>query len=224
MLDTLRKQVADACHMIPQYGLASFTWGNVSGYDSANSLIVIKPYGATCFDVTEENLLIADLSGNIIEGNAQPSPDLAAHIELYRALPGIGGIVHAHSRSATVWAQAGRDIPPYGVTHAEYFRGYIPCTRSLSPSEIENDYEKNIGLSIVETFEKRGFDPNEIPGALVFNHGPYTWGADCFDALKNAAILENIADLAYQTEQINPEILPINKAILDQQFLKHHPI
>ena len=222
MLDTLRKQVADACHMIPQYGLASFTWGNVSGFDSANSLVVIKPIGITYFDVTEENLIIADLAGNVVEGNSAPSPDLAAHIELYRAFPNIGGVVHSHSHSATVWAQAGRDIPPYGVTHAEYFCGYIPCTRSLSPSEIENDYEKNIGLSIVETFEKGSINPSEIPGVLVFNHGPFTWGSDCFDALKNASILENIAELAYHTEQINPEIMPINKTILDKQFLKHH--
>lgn len=222
MLDTLRKQVADACHMIPQYGLASFTWGNVSGFDRANSLVVIKPHGITYFDVTEQNLVITDLSGNVIEGDAPPSLDLAAHIELYRAFPNAGGVVHSHSHSATVWAQAGRDIPPYGVTHAEYFRGYIPCTRSLSPSEIETDYEKNIGLSIAETFEKNGIDPVEVPGALVFNHGPFAWGADCFEALKNAAILENIAGLAYHTEQINPEIMPINKSILDKQFLKHH--
>lgn len=221
MLDMLRKEVADACHMIPQYGSAVFPAGNVSAFDRENSLVVIKPLGSTCFDVTEENLLIADLSGNVVEGSSPPSPDLAAHIELYRAFPEIGGIVHTHSRCATARAQAGRDIPPYGMTHAGYFRGYIPCTRSLTSSEIEEDYEKNIGLSIVETFEKRGFNPNEIPGVLVFNHGPYTWGIDCFEALQNAIVLENIADLAYQTEQINPEILPISDNILDKQFLKH---
>ena len=220
MLEALREQVSAACQMAFDYGLTSFTWGNVSGFDRANSLIVIKPKGVAYQNATPESLVISDLSGNIVEGDAPPSADIPAHIALYKAFGELGGIIHTHSPAATVWAQAGRDIPPYGVTHAEYFRGSIPCTRSLLPAEIDAGYEEQIGLTIAETFEKRGLDPLAIPGALVFNHGPFAWGADAQEAVKNAFVLEMVAKMAYQTERINPEIMPIEKAILDKQFEK----
>lgn len=223
MLETLREQVCSACHMMHDNGLASFMWGNISGIDRANSLVVIMPKGLTCNEITPESLVICDLYGNVVEGDFAPSVDLAAHLALYRAFENVGGIVHTHSPSATVWAQAGRDIPPYGISHADYFRGAIPCTRSLTISEIEAEYEEIMGLSIVETFSERGLDPDSIPGALVFNHGPFAWGADSIDALKHAAVLETVAELAYRTERINPEIMPINKAILEKQFLKQQP-
>ena len=144
------------------------------------------------------------------------------HIELYKAFDSISSIVHTHSENATVWAQAGRDIPPYGVTHAQYFRGYIPCTRSLTQTEIENNYEEQLAVSIYEAFSERGIDFLDIPGALVFNHGPITWGKDALSAVKHAVILERIAKMAYQTELINSEIMPINKSVLEKQFLKQH--
>ncbi len=222
MLESLREQVSSACLLMRDYGLASFAWGNISAIDRANSLIVIKPKGTPCYQASPERMIITDLSGNIVEGDGLPSPDLPAHIELYKSFPKADAIVHTHSPNATVWAQAGRDIPPYGVTHAEYFKGCIPCTLSLSSSEIEDNYEQKAGLSVVEAFEKRGLDPETIPGALIFNHGPIAWGRDALEALKNAAILETVAKLAYQTEQINPEIMPIGNAILDQRFFKHH--
>ncbi|MBQ4516277.1 MAG: class II aldolase/adducin family protein [Clostridia bacterium] len=220
MLETLREQVCSACHMMYDNGLAAFMWGNISGIDRANSLVVITPKGLALNEITPESLVICDLYGNVAEGDFLPSVDLAAHIALYRAFENIGGVVHTHSKSATVWAQAGRDIPPYGISHADFFKGAIPCTRSLTISEIESEYEETMGRSIVETFLERGLDPDSIPGALVFNHGPFAWGTDCIDALKHAAALETIAELAYRTERINPEIMPINKAILEKQFLK----
>ncbi len=220
MLEALREQVCLACHMMYDNGLASFMWGNISGIDRANSLVVIMPKGLALNEITPESLVICDLYGNVAEGDFLPSVDLAAHIALYRAFENIGGIVHTHSKSATVWAQAGRDIPPYGISHADYFKGSIPCTRSLTISEIESEYEEIMGRSIVETFLERGLDPDSIPGALVFNHGPFAWGTDCIDALKHAAVLETVAELAYKTERINPEIMPVNKAILEKQFSK----
>ena len=222
MLETLREELRSACQMMEEYDLSGILPVNISAVDRANSLIVIKPADIKPGDVLAEDFIITDLSGNIVEGSHSVPPGLMTHIELYKAFDSISSIVHTHSENATVWAQAGRDIPPYGVTHAQYFRGYIPCTRSLTQTEIENNYEEQLAVSICEAFSERGIDFLDIPGALVFNHGPITWGKDALSAVKHAVILERIAKMAYQTELINSEIMPINKSVLEKQFLKQH--
>ena len=222
MLETLREELCLACHMMEEYGLSGILPVHISAVDRANSLIVIKPENIQPGAVTSNDFIITDLSGNIVEGSHATPSGLITHIELYKAFDSISSIVHTHSESATVWAQAGRDIPPYGVTHAQYFRGNIPCTRSLTQTEIENNYEEQLAASICEAFSERGIDFLDIPGALVFNHGPIAWGKDALSAVKHAAVLESIAKMAYQTELINPEIMPINKYVLEKQFSKQH--
>ena len=185
MLEELKQKVYDANMMLPKYGLVTFTWGNVSGIDREKSLVVIKPSGVDYDKLKPEHMVVVDLNtGRIIDGNLKPSSDTATHLELYKAFKGIGGVVHTHSSYATSWAQAGRAIRAYGTTHADYFYGDIPCTRALTKMEIENDYELNTGKVIIETFENK--DPEAIPGVLVFNHAPFSWGLDPAEAVHNA--------------------------------------
>lgn len=219
MLDKLKQDVYEANMDLPKYDLISFASGNISAIDRANGLIVIKPSGIHFENLTPDMMLITDLFGNIVEGGHKVPSDIYTHIELYRAFSKIGSVGHVHSIHATAWAQAGRDIPAYGTTHADYFMSAIPCTRTLNNQEIEHDYQKNIGLLIAETFDKRGISPSETPAAIVFHHGPYCWGKNCFEAVNNAFALESLAKMAYLTEQINPDTMQVSKNILDKQHL-----
>lgn len=222
MLEALKKDVCEANLALVKHGLVTFTWGNVSAIDRANSLLVIKPSGVAYEKLLPELMVVVDLNGIVVEGGLNPSSDTPTHIDLYKAFQDIGGIVHTHSQDASAWAQAGRDIPAYGTTHADYFYGPIPCTRTLTNSEIETDYEKNTGLVIAETFEKRSLNPVAVPGVNVFNHGPFAWGSDCFEAVHNAVVMEYVAKMALMTEQINPDILPIGNAIADKHYSRKH--
>ena len=222
MLEELKQKVYEANMLLPKYGLVTFTWGNVSAIDRETGYFVIKPSGVDYEIMKPEDMVVMDLEGNRVEGRYKPSSDTPTHLELYKAFPDIGGIVHTHSQDASAWAQAGRDIPAYGTTHADYFYGPIPCTRTLTNSEIETDYEKNTGLVIAETFEKRSLNPVAVPGVNVFNHGPFAWGSDCFEAVHNAVVMEYVAKMALMTEQINPDILPIGNAIADKHYSRKH--
>lgn len=220
MLEELKKQVYEANMELPKRGLVTYTWGNVSGFDKATGYFAIKPSGVEYDDLKPEDMVIMDLDGNKIEGNYNPSSDTLTHIELYKAFPEIGGIVHTHSPWATQWAQAGRSIPSYGTTHADYFYGDIPCARSLTPEEIDEAYEKNTGLVIVETFADK--NPKFVPGVLCTNHGPFSWGKDAAQAVHNAVVLEECAKMAYYTECINPRVQQIPQALMDKHFLRKH--
>ena len=199
MLEELRKAVWEANMELPRRNLVTYTWGNVSGIDREKGLIVIKPSGVEYEDLTPEKLVIVDLDNNIVEGNLNPSSDTKTHVELYRAFPTLGGIVHTHSPHAVAWAQAGRDIPCYGTTHADYFYGPVPCARSLTAEEVEEDYERNTGKVIIETFTERGLDPKAVPGVICRNHGPFTWGKDAAQAVYHAVVLEEVAKMAMYT-------------------------
>lgn len=220
MLEDLRKAVYLANMELPKKGLVTYTWGNVSGIDREKGLVVIKPSGVNYEDLKPENMVIVNLNGDIVEGSLKPSSDTATHIELYKAFENIGGVVHTHSPWATSWAQAGREIPCYGTTHADYFYESIPCTRKLEDYEIENDYEKNTGKVIVETFEKRNYE--YVPGVICVNHGPFTWGKDPEEAVHNAVVLDEVAKMAYYSEQINKNINAVPKNIVDKHFLRKH--
>lgn len=220
MLERLKQQVYEANMELPKRGLVVYTWGNVSGMDKKTGYFAIKPSGVEYEDLKPEDMVIMDLQGNKIEGKYNPSSDTLTHIELYKAFPEIGGVVHTHSTWATQWAQAGRGIPSYGTTHADYFYGDIPCARSLTAEEIEEAYEKNTGLVIAETFASK--NPNYVPGVLCTNHGPFSWGKDAAEAVHNAVVLEECAKMAYYTECINPRVQPIPKVLLDKHFLRKH--
>ena len=221
MLEELKQKVYDANMMLPKYGLVTFTWGNVSGIDREKSLVVIKPSGVDYDKLKPEHMVVVDLNtGRIIDGNLKPSSDTATHLELYKAFKGIGGVVHTHSSYATSWAQAGRAIRAYGTTHADYFYGDIPCTRALTKMEIENDYELNTGKVIIETFENK--DPEAIPGVLVFNHAPFSWGLDPAEAVHNAVVLEEVAKMAFRCEIINHDITRMGKYIFDKHYHRKH--
>ena len=204
MLEGLKKQVLAANLLLPQYDLVTFTWGNVSGIDRELGLVVIKPSGVSYDGMTVEDLVVVDLDGAVVEGKWRPSSDTATHVELYKAFPALGGVVHTHSSYATAWAQAGRDIPCYGTTHADYFYGDIPCLRCLTKEEIDDAYERNTGLLIVSEFARLGKDPAAVPGCLCKNHGPFTWGKDPMQAVHNAVVLEECAKMAFRCELINP--------------------
>lgn len=220
MLEELKQAVLEANLALPRYGLVTFTWGNVSGIDRENGLIVIKPSGVPYEKMTVEHLVVLDLDGNKVEGDLNPSSDTPTHLVLYNQFPEIGGIVHTHSSWATSWAQAGRSIPPLGTTHADYFYGYIPCTRRMRDDEIQREYEKETGNVIVETFrEKR---PTEVPGVLVNNHGPFAWGKDAHQAVHNAVVMEEVAKMAYRTFALTPGIESISQVLLDKHFLRKH--
>lgn len=222
MLEELKKAVYEANMELPKRGLVTYTWGNVSGKDPETGYFVIKPSGVEYEDLTPEDMVVCDVEGNRIEGRYKPSSDTATHAELYKAYPELGGIVHTHSTWATSWAQAGRDIPCYGTTHADYIYGSIPCARSLTKEEIDEAYEKNTGKVIIETFEKRNLNPAYVPAVLCTNHGPFTWGKDAAEAVYHAVVLEEVARMAEQTEAINSHVNPAPDSIKDKHFLRKH--
>ena len=222
MLEELKRQVCEANLLLPKYNLVTFTWGNVSGIDREKSLFVIKPSGVDYDGMCPEDMVVVDLDGRVVEGKWKPSSDTATHLELYKAFPKCGGIVHPHSSYATSWAQAGRDIPCYGTTHADYFYGGIPCFRCLTKEEIEEAYERNTGLLIVSEFARLGKDPVAVPGCLCKNHGPFAWGKDAYDAVHNAVVLEEVAKMAYRCETINPRVQPAPQELQDKHYLRKH--
>lgn len=223
MLETLRKQVYEANMELPRRGLVTFTWGNVSGIDRARGLVVIKPSGVEYEALTPQDMVVLDLeSGRVVEGGLNPSSDTRTHLELYRAFPDLGGVVHTHSPSAVAWAQAGRDIPCYGTTHADYFYGPVPCARQLTQAEIDEDYEKNTGAVIVETFRRRGLDPMHLPGVICSSHGPFTWGKDAAQAVYHAVVLEEVAKMAILTREVDPSAAPAPQRVQDKHFLRKH--
>lgn len=222
MLEELKQQVYEANMELLKRNLVTFTWGNVSGIDREKGYFVIKPSGVDYELLRPEDMVVMDLEGNKVEGKYKPSSDTPTHLELYLKFPEVGGIVHTHSPEATSWAQAGRSIPLYGTTHADYFYGEIPCARSLTPEEIAGEYEKNTGLVIAETFEKLGLNPLYTPGVLCVNHGPFTWGKDAYEAVHNAVVLEMVAKMALRTELINPGVKAAPESIMNKHFFRKH--
>jgi len=219
MLNELKKSVFEANLGLVRHGLVIFTWGNVSGIDRENGLVVIKPSGVSYDEMTVDDMVVVDLEGKIVDGKLRPSSDTPTHLVLYKAFSDIGGIVHTHSSWATAWAQAGKPIPALGTTHADYFYGMVPCTRKLTQNEIETAYETETGNVIVETFHN--LDPNAIPGVLVNNHAPFAWGKTPGDAVHNAKVLEEIAHMAFHTLQINPAA-NIDQFLLDKHYFRKH--
>lgn len=222
MLEELKKKVYDANMELPRRGLVTYTWGNVSGIDREKGLIVIKPSGVDYEELTPEKLVVLDLDGNVVEGKLNPSSDTKTHIELYKAFPSLGGVVHTHSPNAVAWAQAGKDIPCFGTTHADYFYGPIPCARHLTPAEIDEDYEKNTGLTIVETFQKRNMDPKAVSAVLCASHGPFTWGKDPAQAVYHAVVLEEVARMATATVTINHDAAPAPDHYTEKHYMRKH--
>ncbi len=222
MLNELKQQVLAANLSLPEYGLVTFTWGNVSAIDRQQGLVVIKPSGVDYSVMTAQDLVVVDLQGNIVEGRCKPSSDTATHLVLYQNFPEIGAVVHTHSRHATIWAQAGRSIPALGTTHGDYFYGDIPCTGPLSRQEIEGDYERETGELIVRTFRQQPYSPREMPGVLVLSHGPFAWGKDAAEAVHNAVVLEEVAAMALFTCQLAPDIAPMQTDLLNKHFLRKH--
>lgn len=219
MLNDLKKSVFEANLNLVKHGLVIFTWGNVSGIDREQGLVVIKPSGVSYDDMSAGDMVVVDIEGRVVEGNLKPSSDTPTHLVLYKAFPDIGGIVHTHSSWATAWAQAGKSIPALGTTHADYFYGQVPCTRKLTQKEIESAYEIETGHVIVETFQN--LDPNAVPGVLVNNHAPFAWGKTPDDAVHNAKVLEEVARMAYHTLQINPTT-SIDQFLLDKHYFRKH--
>ncbi len=222
MLEQLKLEVYEANMELPRRGLITYTWGNASGRDRETGYFVIKPSGVEYDALKPEDMVVVDLDGNVVEGHYRPSSDTPTHVELYKKYPQIGGVVHTHSPEATAWAQAGRSIPLYGTTHADYFYGPIPCARSLTRAEIEGEYERNTGLAIIETFEEGGINPTYTPGVLCCNHGPFTWGKDAAQAVYHAVVLEEVARMATRTEMINPRVMPAPDVIRDKHFFRKH--
>lgn len=220
MLEELKKRVFEANLALPRHGLVTFTWGNVSGIDRESGLVVIKPSGVEYDVMTAGDMVVVDLDGNKVEGKWKPSSDTPTHLELYKAFPNIGGVVHTHSRWATSWAQAGRDIPAYGTTHGDYFYGAIPCTRKMTQQEIAGEYEKETGKVIVETFKNKSAD--DIPAVLVHSHGPFCWGKDPDNAVHNAVVLEELAFMAFHTEALSPKVGVMQQELLDKHYLRKH--
>lgn len=221
MLEELKQQVFEANMELPARGLVTYTWGNVSGIDRDKGLVVIKPSGVEYEGMKAEDMVVVDLNGKVVEGKYRPSSDTPTHIELYKAFP-MGGIVHTHSTYAVAWAQAGRDIPCYGTTHADYFYGDIPCARILSADEIEDGYEEATGKVIVQTFIDRCLDPASIPGVICRTHGPFTWGKDAAEAVYHAVVLEEVAKMAMLTRQLDSFAEPTPRHILDKHYLRKH--
>lgn len=224
MLEKLKEEVCRANLLLPAHNLVVFTWGNVSGIDRERGLVVIKPSGVPYDALKPRDMVVVDLDGRRVEGSLNPSSDTPTHVELYKAFPHIGGVVHTHSRWATIWAQAGRGVPAYGTTHGDYFYGEIPCTRPMTPAEIAGAYEKETGTVIVERFSAPGGpDPDQVPGVLVQSHGPFTWGASPEEAVHNAAVLEEVAMMAWHTENLaGGRIVPMQRELLDKHFLRKH--
>ena len=222
MLEELRKQVYEANMELPRRNLVTYTWGNVSGIDREKGLVVIKPSGVEYDELTPENLVVLDLDGNRVEGELNPSSDTKTHLELYKAFPTLGGIVHTHSPYAVAWAQAGRDNPSYGTTHADYFYGAVPCARHLTKEELDEDYEKNTGKIIIDTFTDRGIDPVAVPGVICHSHGPFTWGKDAAQAVYHAVVLEEVAKMALLTRQVDSDAAPAPQYLQDKHYMRKH--
>ena len=222
MLEQLKKEVYEANLLLPKYDLVTFTWGNVSGIDREKRLFVIKPSGVEYDKLTPEDMVVMDLEGNKVEGRYNPSSDTPTHVVLYNRFPQIGGVVHTHSSWATSWAQAGRDIPCYGTTHADYIYGEIPCVRNLTREEIEEAYERNTGVLIADEFEARGKDPAAVPAVLCKNHGVFTWGKDAHEAVHNAVVAEEVAKMAARCEMLNPQVEPAPQELQDKHYYRKH--
>ncbi|MCY8174801.1 L-ribulose-5-phosphate 4-epimerase [Bacillus inaquosorum] len=220
MLETLKKEVLAANLKLQEHQLVTFTWGNVSGIDREKERIVIKPSGVEYSELTADDLVVLNLEGEVVEGSLKPSSDTPTHVYLYKAFPNIGGIVHTHSQWATSWAQSGRDIPPLGTTHADYFDSAIPCTREMYDEEIIHDYELNTGKVIAETFQQHNYE--QVPGVLVNNHGPFCWGTDALNAIHNAVVLETVAEMAYHSIMLNKDVNPINTVLHEKHFYRKH--
>jgi L-ribulose-5-phosphate 4-epimerase len=219
MLEKLKEEVYQANIDLVKHGLVIFTWGNVSGIDREKGLVVIKPSGVSYDNMRPKDMVVLNLYGQVVEGKLKPSSDSATHLVLYRQFENIGGVVHTHSEWATSWAQAGRGIPAVGTTHADYFYGEIPCTRKMTKEEIEKDYELETGKVIVERF--KDLDPDVIPGVLVNNHGPFSWGKNAENAVHNAVVMEEVAKMTLRTLQLNPETT-MDQELLDKHFLRKH--
>lgn len=220
MLEELKKQVLEANLLLPKYNLITFTWGNVSGIDRESGLVVIKPSGVSYDGMTVEDMVVVDLDGKVVEGKWKPSSDTPTHLELYKAFPKCGGVVHTHSRWATTFAQAGMGVIPMGTTQADYFYGTIPCTRKMTPEEIRGEYELETGKVIVETFTD--LDPAAIPAVLVHSHGPFAWGADALEAVHNAVVLEEVAFMDWHALMICPNKGIMQQELMDKHYLRKH--
>ncbi|MDR2631110.1 MAG: L-ribulose-5-phosphate 4-epimerase [Spirochaetaceae bacterium] len=220
MVEQLKQAVCEANLMLPRYALVTFTWGNVSGIDRGRGLVVIKPSGVEYDKLNADAMVVLDLDGRKLEGTLNPSSDTDTHLELYRAFPNIGGVVHTHSRWATIFAQAGIGVPPYGTTHGDYFYGEIPCTRKMNGEEIRGEYEWETGRVIVETFKNRDYDA--VPAVLVHSHGPFAWGKNPAEAVHNAVVLEEVAMMAWHTRLLNPGLKPMQGELLDKHYLRKH--
>ncbi len=222
MLEQLKKEVYEANMLLPRHGLVTFTWGNVSGIDRKAGLFVIKPSGVEYDALTPEDMVVVNLKGEKVEGRYNPSSDTATHTVLYNRFPNIGGIVHTHSPWATSWAQAGRDIPCYGTTHADYIYGEVPCVRNLTAEENDAGYEYNTGVLICDEFEARGKDYEAVPAVLCKNHGPFTWGKNANEAVHNAVVLEEVSKMAARCEWINPSNQPAPQVLQDKHYYRKH--
>ena len=218
-LNRLKQQVYQANIDLVKHGLVIFTWGNVSAIDRERNVVVIKPSGVSYDNMNSDDMVVVDMDGNVVEGKYKPSSDTATHLELYKAFPEIGGVVHTHSTYATAWAQSGQDLPNIGTTHADYFGDDIPCTRDMTEKEVKGDYEKDTGTVIIERFKE--LNPIHIPGVLVKNHGPFSWGKNADDAVHNAVVLEQVAKMAFIAYQVNPN-LTMNKLLIQKHFSRKH--
>lgn len=222
MLESLKQAVYEATMLLPQYHLVTFTWGNVSGIDRQQNLMVIKPSGVEYEDLSPDKMVVVDLAGRVVEGDWRPSSDTPTHCVLYQQFPTVGGIVHTHSPWAVAFAQAGVDIPVAGTTHADTFYGPVPVSRPMTAVEVATDYERQTGTVIIETFRTRDSDPDQIPGVLVNDHGPFTWGRSALQAVHHAVILEEVAKMTYHTWQLNPHDMAIAPHLLDRHYLRKH--
>ena len=222
MLEALKAAVCEANLLLPKYDLVTFTWGNVSGIDREQGLVVIKPSGVDYDGMSPEDMVVVDLDGNRVEGKWKPSSDTATHVALYKAFPTLGGVVHTHSRWATSFAQAGRDIPAMGTTQGDYFYGTIPCTRLMTPEEIAGAYEAETGKVIIETFQTRHIDPANVPAVLVQSHGPFAWGTSPADAVHNAVVLEEVAFMDFHALMLEPNRGSMQQELLNKHFLRKH--
>ncbi len=222
MLEALKEKVLKANLDLVKHHLVLFTWGNVSEIDRATNLVVIKPSGVSYDEMKASDMVVVDLEGRVVEGDLRPSSDTPTHIEFYKAFPNVGGVTHTHSTFATAWAQAGRDIPFYGTTHADYFYGDIPCARSLTQAEIEGEYEKNTGLVIIERFKKDNIDPLAVPGVLIKSHGVFAFGKDGDGSVYNATVIEEVAKMAYLTEGIDPNVQRADRFMMEKHYMRKH--
>ena len=222
MLEQLKQEVYEANMLLPKYHLVTFTWGNVSGIDREKGLFVIKPSGVDYDKLTPDSMVVVNLEGEVVEGDYRPSSDTPTHVVLYNRFQEIGGVVHTHSPWATSWAQAGRGIPCYGTTHADYLYGQVPCVRTLTKEEIETAYEKSTGVLIADEFERLAVDYLATPAVLCKNHGPFTWGKDAKEAVHNAVVLEEVAKMAARCEQIDPKVNPAPQELQDKHYYRKH--